>query len=669
LAFAEAGFAAVFGFEDLLGLAGVGWAGLGEGGLDGWKILAFDDELDLGGVQGLTLEQGGCHAVHDVLVGVEDGVGRLISGVDEAADLSVDLASGLVGEVAVLRDLTSEEDLLLLLAEGHGAHLAHAELADHLAGEVGDALDVVAGTGGHLLEEYLFGAASAHKGGEARFEIFLGDGVLVFLGEVDRYAERHATGDDGDLVERVRVLTQRGDEGVTGLVIGGDLLLFVGEEHRLALGSHHDLVFSYFEVVHVDRFAVVAGGGEGGLVDHVGEVCSGEARCAASEDVEVDVFGHGDLLGVDLENLFAATDVGTIDDDAAIETARAEKRGVEDVGPVGRGDEDYAVVGLETVHFHQQLIQGLLALVMSAAKACATVTSDGVDFVDEDDAGGVLLALLEEVADAGCADAYEHLDEVRTGDGEEWDVGFASDCAGQEGLAGSRRSDEEDTLGDAAAEALELLRLAEELDDLLELFLGFVNSGDILESDLLLLHGEQTGAGLAEAHGLVAAGLHLAEEEEPEAEKQSEGRELDEEADPGVGVLVLDGDVDAMLAQGLIHVGVVPRNGGVVLSLFVAAILGGDIRAVDVDFGDLAGVGVVEQGGKADVLGLVGSIALDDELPKEDQAGDHEDPDQNLFDGRVQSVFPHFPVVQQLSMQWRWRSLLRVTGSLRCLHH
>ncbi len=142
------------------------------------------------------------------------------------------------------------------------------------------------------------------------------------------------------------------------------------------------------------------------------------------------------------------------------------------------------------------------------------MTAYGVDFVDEDDAGGVLLALFEEVADAGCADADEHLDEVGAGDGEEGNVGFARYCAGQKGLAGAWRSDEEDALGNAAAEALELLRFAEELDDLLELFLGFIDAGDILEGDLLLLHGEQAGAGFAEAHGLVAAGLHLAQEEE-----------------------------------------------------------------------------------------------------------------------------------------------------------
>ena len=530
--------------------------------------------------------------------------------------------------------------------------MRHAELADHLAGEVGGALDVVAGTGGHLLEEDLFGAASAHEGGEAGFEIVLGDGVLVFLGEVDRDAESHAAGDDGDLVERVRVLAQRGDEGVTGLVIGGDALLLVGEEHGFALGTHHDLVLGDFKVVHVDGLAVEAGGGEGGLVDHVGEVGAGEARCSASEDVEVDVFGHGDLLGVDLEDLFAATDVGTIDDDATIEAAGAEKSGVENVGAVGRGDEDDAVVGLEAVHLDEELVEGLLALVVSAAEACAAVTSDCVDLVDEDDAGGVLLALLEEVADAGCADADEHLDEVRTGDGEEGDVGFAGDCAGEEGLAGARRSDEQDALGDAAAEALELLRFAEELDDLLELFLGFVDAGDVLEGDLLLLHGEQTGARLAEAHGLVAAGLHLAEEEEPEAEQEGEGRDGDQQAEPLVGALILDGDVDAVIAERLVHVGVVARDGGVE-EIFVVAIVAGDLSAVDDDVLDLALVSIVEQLCEADVLFLTTASCFDDDLPEEEQAGDHEDPDQNLFDGRVQANFLIFLVCSGPEIDWR----------------
>jgi energy-converting hydrogenase Eha subunit H len=57
-------------------------------------------------------------------------------------------------------------------------------------------------------------------------------------------------------------------------------------------------------------------------------------------------------------------------------------------------------VRLETVHLDEQLVQGLFALVVTAAEAGAAMTADRVDFVDEDDAGRVLLALLEQVAHA-----------------------------------------------------------------------------------------------------------------------------------------------------------------------------------------------------------------------------------------------------------------------------
>ena len=58
------------------------------------------------------------------------------------------------------------------------------------------------------------------------------------------------------------------------------------------------------------------------------------------------------------------------------------------------------------------MVERLLALVVPAAQAGAAVAPDGVDLVHEDDAGRVLLGLLEQVADAGGAHAHEHLDEV-----------------------------------------------------------------------------------------------------------------------------------------------------------------------------------------------------------------------------------------------------------------
>ena len=270
---------------------------------------------------------------------------------------------------------------------------------------------------------------------------------------------------------------------------------------------------------------------------------------------KIHVVADGNLAGVHAQDLFAAANVGTRHHHAAIEAARPQQRRIEHVRTVGSGDQDDAFVRLEAVHLDQQLVQGLLALVVSAAQASATMAAHGVDFVDEDDAGSVLLALLEQVADAAGAHADEHLHEVGTRDAEERHVGFAGHRAGQQGLAGSRRPDQQHALGNAAAQLLELLRLAQELDDLLQLFLGFIHAGDVLERHLLLLHGEQARAALAERQRLVAAGLHLADHDEPQRAQQDERRQIQQPGRPASALRVLHRDVDALVAQVLVHVG------------------------------------------------------------------------------------------------------------------
>ena len=193
---------------------------------------------------------------------------------------------------------------------------------------------------------------------------------------------------------------------------------------------------------------------------------------------------------------------------------------------------DDALVRLEAVHLDEELVQRLLALVVTAAEAGAAVAADRVDLVDEDDAGRVLLALLEEVAHAGGADADEHLDEVRAGDREERHAGLAGDRAREQRLAGAGRAHQQHALRDAAAEARELLRVLEEGDDLLELVLGLVDAGDVGEGDLVLVLGEQLRLRLAEAHRLAAARLQLAHEEEEQQEQEDERQVLEQHRHP-----------------------------------------------------------------------------------------------------------------------------------------
>ena len=274
------------------------------------------------------------------------------------------------------------------------------------------------------------------------------------------------------------------DQRVAHLVVGRDQPLVLGEQARLLLrpGDHaHDALF---ELDHGDRLLAVAGGQQRRLVDEVGEVGAGEARRLAGERREVDLLRDRLALGVHLEDLLAAGAVGAVDHDLAVEAARAQQRGIEDVGPVGGRDQDDVVLQLEPVHLDEELVQRLLALVVAAAQAGAAMAADGVDLVHEDDAGRVLLGLLEQVADAARADADEHLDEVGARDGEEGHAGLARDGARQQRLAGAGRPVQQHALGDARPQRLELLGVLEELLDLVELLDRLVRAGDVAERDL-----------------------------------------------------------------------------------------------------------------------------------------------------------------------------------------
>ncbi len=168
-----------------------------------------------------------------------------------------------------------------------------------------------------------------------------------------------------------------------------------------------------------------------------------------------------------LQNFRAALDIGVRHHDLPVEAARAQQGRVQYIRPVSGGDEDDAFIGLEPVHLHQQLVQCLFALVIAAAEAGATMAPHRIDLVDEDDAGGRFLALLEHIAHAAGADAHEHLHEIRTRDAEERHARLARDGARQQGFTRAGRADQQAALGNLAAQFLEFLRVLQEIDDLL----------------------------------------------------------------------------------------------------------------------------------------------------------------------------------------------------------
>src|SRR5262249_45105549 len=159
-----------------------------------------------------------------------------------------------------------------------------------------------------------------------------------------------------------------------------------------------DLVLGQFEVVHQNRLTIVACGVECGFIDHVRQLGAGEARCAAGQDRQIHIVRQGNLAGMDGENLFASATVRQRNHYAAIEASRAQQGGIKNVRTVGGCYQDHAFVRFKAVHLNQQLVESLLAFIVSAAQTGSAVAADSVNLIDKDDAGRILLTLLKKVA-------------------------------------------------------------------------------------------------------------------------------------------------------------------------------------------------------------------------------------------------------------------------------
>src|SRR5712691_6582108 len=293
------------------------------------------------------------------------------------------------------------------------------------------------------------------------------------------------------------------------LVVGDHILFLLRDHARLALRPGDDARDRFLELELADGLLVIARGENRGLINKVAEVGPGKAGRLPRQHFEVDLAVEWLVARMHLENRAATANVRAIERYMPVEATGAEQGGIEDVGPVGGRDHDHMGVGLEAVHLHQQLVERLLALVVATAKAGAALAADGVDLVDEDDAGRVLLGLVEQVTHARGADADEHLDELGARDAEEGHTGLPGHGLGEQRLARAGRSDHQHALGNAGAEGGEFLRELEELDDLGQLLLGLLHARDIVEGDGWLVAAQQASSTAAEGDRLIVAALSL----------------------------------------------------------------------------------------------------------------------------------------------------------------
>src|SRR5206468_7613610 len=216
----------------------------------------------------------------------------------------------------------------------------------------------------------------------------------------------------------------------------------------------------------------------------------------------------------------------------------------------------------------------------------------------------------------------------------------------EQGLAGPGRADQQHAARDAPAEALEFSGIAQELDDLLEILLGFIDSRNVFECHPTMRLGQKLGATLAETERLAACSLHLSRQEYPHADEGNERKPRHQERDePGHVILLRTrGDRDALAIKSLDQARIVRR---ICLEAAPVGECAVDLRTLNKDVADAPLIDLVEQLREGDVLS---ACALTRVLKQREQGEQKQDNDHPK--GEVAQVGIH-PFVLTRSLMSR----------------
>ena len=304
------------------------------------------------------------------------------------------------------------------------------------------------------------------------------------------------------------------------------------------------------------------------------------------------------------QDALAPLEVGQLDRHAPVKPAGTGQRRVKRLRPVRGGQNDNALGGVKAVHLGQQLVQGLLALIV-AAEVCPAVTlfADRVDLINKNDAGRFFTRLLKQVAHLACTHADKHLDKLTAGDREERHTGLTGDRAGQQRFAGTRRADKQHALGHLGTDVLVFLGVVQEVYDLLQTLLGLVLTGDIIELDAgLIIDNILLGTGFAaEQHCIAAGTAHLrhlfggpAVDEPEQQDHRQEGDDKVQQRVPDRRALVDGAKLHARILQPR-HEVVVLRDGVRLEGVFVL-VHKIDLLVLDLDGGQLLALQHLQEG-------------------------------------------------------------------------
>src|SRR3989344_3821794 len=416
----------------------------------------------------------------------------------------------------------------------------------HIAHNLRCALKVVTGTRCHFSKDNFLCRSTAQESAYLIQKFLAAGRVGIFLRQEPCDAKCRSARNDGNLMELIRQFAKMADNRMAKLVIRRDLLFFVGKFPTAAFRTKRDFLHGIHELSLANHFLSAPCGKNRSLVHHIFQIRSRKPDCLLCNNIQIH-FGHLLVAGMNLQDFLARLQLPLVDEDAPIEPTGTKQRDIEHIGSVCRRHHNHIRLWIKAVHLGEDLVQRLFALVVPAAETCPTaLAADCIDFVDEDDAGGITLCAVKKIADAAGADADEHLHKLRSRDAEERHFRLSRDPPRKKSFSGARCADEENTTRNFSSDSRVLFGEFEKINDFDQFFLGLITTGYIIKIRLHSFRICNASSGFAESKSrILRAGDIPKQPKEPSEneDKEENIRENRKEQILRLGILHSDGGV------------------------------------------------------------------------------------------------------------------------------
>src|SRR5699024_744224 len=132
---------------------------------------------------------------------------------------------------------------------------------------------------------------------------------------------------------------------------------------------------------------------------YIGYFGTCKAGCHLRENFRFDCFIDFDMLEMNPKNLLPSVEIRSINPDLPVKSSRSQQCIVQYIGPVGGCHQNHSFITGETIHFHKKLVEGVFSFIIPSLDAVASsCTTDGIYFINKDDAGGFFSRLSEQIS-------------------------------------------------------------------------------------------------------------------------------------------------------------------------------------------------------------------------------------------------------------------------------